>query len=173
MNLKHSSLLLIPLSLLLAAGCSEKPKPHDMPPAEKPTLSDRAETAVDNTKEAAVDAKDAIADKLVEWKLTPSDIKADLEKTGRVVRDKTVAAGEKVGGVIDNARIVTVINGKLVADDDLSAFKINVDATDGVVTLKGTAPSVELIGRAIALALNTEGVHQVISLLTVATPEAK
>jgi hyperosmotically inducible periplasmic protein len=172
MNIKHSAILLIPLSALLLAGCSEKAKPHETPPAEKPTLSERAETAADKTKEAAVDAKDAIAAKLVDWKLTPSDIKADLEKSGRIVRDKTVAAGEKVGGVIDNARLVTVINGKLVADKDLSALKINVDATDGVVTLKGTTASLELIGRAVALALNTEGVTQVVSLLTIEAPAA-
>lgn len=169
MNMKYSAILLLPLSALLMAGCSEKAPAKD---EAKPTLSDRAETAVEKTKEAAVETKDAIAAKLVEWKLTPSDIKADLEKSGRVVRDKTVAAGEKVGGVIDNARLVTVINGKLVADKDLSALRINVDATDGIVTLKGTVASVDLIGRAIALALNTEGVTQVISLLTIEAPEA-
>jgi hypothetical protein len=160
---------LLPLSLiaLFVTGCSKKAEPEVTPPVSKPTISDRAETAYDKTKEAAVDAKDAVADKLVEWKLTPSDIKDDLAKSGRVVRDKTVAAGATVGGVIDNARLVTVINGKYVADKDLSALKINVDASEGVVTLKGTVASAELIGRAIALALHTDGVTQVVSLLTI------
>lgn len=163
----------LPLTLLalLTTGCPDKSQPKDSPPAPPPTLSERAEAVVDKTKQAATDTKDAIADKLVEWKLTPADIKADLEKTGRVVRDKTLAAGDKVGGVIDNVRIVTVINGKYVADRDLSALKINVDSDDGVVTLTGTAGSAELIGRAIVLALNTDGVTQVVSLLKVDSGE--
>ncbi|HSI08723.1 MAG TPA: BON domain-containing protein [Rariglobus sp.] len=165
--MKTTYLLPLPLIALFFVGCSKKTEPEVTPPASKPTISDRAENAYEKTKEAAVETKDAIADKLVEWKLTPSDIKDDLQKSGRVVRDKTVAAGEKVGGVIDNARLVTVINGKYVADKDLSALKINVDASEGVVTLKGTVASVDLIGRAVALALNTEGVIQVVSLLTV------
>ncbi len=127
-------------------------------------------TAADKTKAAAIDAKDAIHDKLVDWKLMPSDIKTDFEKGGRVVRDKTGPAMTKTGEVFDNARIVTVINGKLVADSQLSAIKINVDADNGVVTLKGTVKSADLIGRAIALALDTDGVTQVVSLLTVESP---
>jgi hypothetical protein len=42
-----------------------------------------------------------------------------------------------------------------------------VGADHGVVALKGTVGSVELIGRAITLALDTDGVTQVVSLLTV------
>ncbi|OYV02081.1 MAG: hydrogenase, partial [Verrucomicrobiales bacterium VVV1] len=81
---------------------------------------------------------------------------------------KAATAATKTGEVFDNARVVTVINAKLVADGQLSALKINVDATDGIVTLKGTVGSVDLIGRAITLALDTAGVTQVVSLLTVA-----
>lgn len=167
--MKNLSLLSIPLAAVLIAGCSKNTEPEVTPPANPPTLSERAENAYEKTKEAAVDAKDAFAAKLEEWNLTPSDIKADLQKSGRVVRDKTVAAGEKVGGALDNARIVTVINGKYVADSDLSALKINVDASEGVVTLKGTVASLELIGRAMTLALDTNGVAQVVSLLTLDT----
>lgn len=165
--MKSIACLSLPLALLLLAGC-DKSQPKDTPPAPSPTVSERAANAVDKTKAAASDAKDAISAKLVEWKLTPSDIKEDLAKTGRVVREKTLAAGEKVGGTIDNARIVAVVNGKYIADSDLSSLKINVDADNGVVTLNGTVDSLDLVGRAVALALNTEGVTQVVGLLKVA-----
>ncbi len=160
---------------LLSAGCNK----NDTPPVVQKTENavsnayDKTKDAVGNaaekTKDVAIDAKNAVADKFTEWKLTPSDIKADLQKGGRVVRDKTVAAGEKVGGAVDNARIVTVINAKYVADSDLSAWKINVDADSGVVTLNGTVKSEDFIGKAIVLALDTDGVHQVVSLLKVET----
>jgi osmotically-inducible protein OsmY len=144
-------LLILSLLSLALVGCSKK----------------QADVAVDNTKAAATDMKNAVSDKMVEWKLTPSDIKADLDKGARVVRTKTVAAGEKVASAADNARIVTVINGKLLADSELSVLKINVDADAGVVTLKGTAKNPDAIGKAILHALDTDGVTQVISLMTV------
>lgn len=156
-------LLALSILSLAFAGCAKKDDSATL--ADK--TKDAANTAVDKTKEVATDVKNAVSDKIVEWKLTPSDIKADLEKGGRVVRSKTVAAGEKIATVADNARIVTVINAKYVADSDVSALKINVDADAGMVTLKGTAKSPDAIGKAIALALDTDGVTQVVSLLTV------
>lgn len=171
--MKKSILLVTCFAGLLVAGCSQKSKNTD-----EPTLSQKAgdaaarakDTAVQaatDVKDAVVNAKDAVADKIVEWKLTPADIKADLEKTGRVVREKSVAAGEKSGEIISDARIVTVINGKLLADPDLSALKIDVDADKNVVTLTGTVKSDELVGRAVELALDTDGVTRVVSLLKV------
>ena len=165
------SLALLPLSLiaLTFVGCDKTKHTETTAPASQ-SLSERAENAAEKTKDAAVDAKDAIAAKLNEWKLTPSDIKADLQNSGRVVRNKTVAAGEKVGGTIDNARLVTVINGKYLTDGDLSSRKINVDAKDGIVTLTGAVPSLELAGRALLLALDTDGVSQVVGVLTIEEP---
>ncbi len=167
--------LLLALSVLSLAlvGCSKKDADTvvDKTKAAADTAVDKtkeAATAVaDKTKEVAIDVKNAVSDKLTEWKLTPSDIGRDLENGARVVRNKTVAAGEKVASVADDARIVTVINAKLVADSDLSAWKIDVDADAGVVTLKGTANSPGSIGKAILLALDTDGVTQVVSLLKV------
>lgn len=160
-------LLTLPLLALAFTGCEKKVTPT----AAEPTAADKAGAALrdaaDKTKVAATDVKNAINDKLVDWKLTPSDIKADLQKGGRVVREKAATAGARTGQAFDNAKVVTVINGKLVADSQLSALKINVDANNGVVTLKGAVKSVDLIGRAMALALDTDGVTQVVSLLTV------
>lgn len=165
--LMKKSLLLLPLLGLAFAGCAKKNEPI----VGEPTYAQKTEAAVKNaaekTKDAAMDAKDAIGDKLKEWKLTPADLKADLAKGTRIVRSKAVTAAAKTGTMFDNAKVVTVINAKLVGDSKLSALKINVDADQGVVTLKGTVKSPELIGRAIALALDTDDVNQVVSLLTV------
>lgn len=177
--MKNNSLLLVLSALSLALiGCgkSSDASKTETTTAEKAEAAvktaatktgDALETAAAKTKEAAIDAKDAIHDKLVDWKLTPSDIKADLEKGGRVVRSKAAVVGAKSGEMFDNARVVTVINAKLVGDSQLSALKIDVDANQGVVTLKGTVKSIDLIGRAITIALDTDGVFQVVSLLTV------
>jgi|UniRef100_UPI0040496A3B lambda repressor-like predicted transcriptional regulator len=137
------------------------------PPTATP-LREQARDAttrmVDQTKTAAVTVKDSVADKLVEWHLTPADIKADLDKTGQVVRQKSASAV----GAISDARILAVIKAKFVLDADLSAWAINIDVKDHDVTLKGSVNSPDLIGKAIALSLDTDGVSAVTSDLIVA-----
>jgi hypothetical protein len=123
-----------------------------------------AASLADKTRDAAGDAKDTISTKLQEWHLTSDDIKRDLARTGEVVRSKAAVANEK----ITDARIVTVIKSKYVLDRDLSAIDINVDCKDGDVVLNGSVASAELIGRAAVLALDTNGVRNVTSRLTVA-----
>lgn len=174
MKTNHASLLVLAVATLALTGCGQKDdtrtlteKTKDAATAAADKTKEVASAAADKTKEVAADVKKAVSDKLTEWKLTPADIKADLEQGGRVVRSKASAAGEKIGEATDNARIVTVINAKLVGDSQLSALKINVDADQGVVTLKGTVSSADLIGKAMLLALDTDGVRQVVSLLTV------
>jgi hyperosmotically inducible protein len=166
-----SAILLLSLNLA-ACGKQEEPKTtmEKAGSAVKEAAAktgDALEAAADKTKTAVVATWDATGEKLKEWKLTPADLKEDLAKGSRIVRSKSAHIAEKTGEIFDNARVVTVINGKLVADRDLSALQINVDADSGVVTLKGTVKSAELLGRAIGLALDTDGVRQVVSLLTV------
>ncbi len=131
---------------------TEKSPPND------PSVADQARDTADSVK-------NAIGDKLTEWHLTPDDIKNDLAKTGQVVRTKAQAVGEKIA----DGRIVTVIKAKYVIDRDLSAIDISVDSQDGAVALGGTVASPELIGKAIALALDTDGVRGVTSKIAVAT----
>ncbi|HXG47641.1 MAG TPA: BON domain-containing protein, partial [Methylomirabilota bacterium] len=64
-----------------------------------------------------------------------------------------------------NARITAAIKGKYLREAGLAALNINVDTTDGLVTLSGTASSSEEIARATQLALETDGVHKVISTI--------
>jgi len=122
-----------------------------------------ARPLADQALDTANSLKDSVAGKLAEWHLTGDDIKEDLAKAGQVVRSKARIAGDK----ISDARIVTVIKAKFVLDRDFSALDINVDCRDGEVTLRGTVASYALIGRAVALALDTEGVRTVVAKLTV------
>ncbi|MCI0745628.1 MAG: BON domain-containing protein, partial [Verrucomicrobia subdivision 3 bacterium] len=60
-----------------------------------------------------------------------------------------------------------VIKGKLLKEPGLSSLSINVDTTDGLVTLSGTVPSHEEVAKAVRLAMETEGVTKVVSTLQV------
>jgi hyperosmotically inducible periplasmic protein len=118
----------------------------------------------ERAREGARDVGDRVAEKLAQWNLTGDDIKRDLAAGGRVIRNKARVAGAR----IDDARIVSVIKAKYVLDDGLKALDINVDCRDGHVQLRGQVPSHEAIGRAVALALETDGVVEVNAELTAA-----
>lgn len=126
-----------------------------------PTLGDRV-------RDEAKTVKDSVANKLTEWHLTPDAIGEELERTGQVVRNKVQSTGETIANASSNARIVATIKTKLAVDKELSARSINVDCENGQVTLQGTVPNNGLIAKAVGLALDTEGVTRVKSLLKVA-----
>lgn len=116
---------------------------------------------------AAKSARDTIQDKLRSLNLRGSDISNELARTGRIIRQQAHEAGQAISDATTDARITAAIKAKLVRDPDLSAWNISVNTTDGVVTLSGTASSAENIGKAVFLAMETEGVRQVISTLQV------
>ena len=66
-----------------------------------------------------------------------------------------------------DARAVTEIKAKYAVDATLSAWNISVGCAQGHVTLSGTVSSADDIGRAIAIALDADGVRDVDSSLTV------
>jgi UDP-N-acetylglucosamine--N-acetylmuramyl-(pentapeptide) pyrophosphoryl-undecaprenol N-acetylglucosamine transferase len=109
--------------------------------------------------------KDAIKEKLPE--IRTEDIKDELAKTGKVVRQKAREAGAAIADATADARITAAIKGKLVADPDLSVLKISVNTTDGVVTLSGSVSSEDKIAKAMNLALEMDGVREAISTLQV------
>jgi osmotically-inducible protein OsmY len=133
-------------------------------PAEtaSPSLSQKAAAS-------AHSAKEAVAEKLAQWHLTPEEVRADLDHTGQVVRTKAREIGTNLSAKTSNARIVTVIKAKYTLDNELSARAIEVDCDAGVVTLKGAVANPALIAKAVGLALDTEGVSKVTSLLTVSS----
>lgn len=102
------------------------------------------------------------------WKnLRTEDIKDELARTGRVVRQKVQDAGHAVADATADARITATIKGKLLANPDLSALSISVNTTAGRVTLSGTVSSPDKIREAMQLALDTDGVQEVVSTLQV------
>ncbi len=110
---------------------------------------------------------DGLARKLREWRLTPEDLERELASATRILREKTGEVGRRVVQETLDARIITVIKAKLTLDEELSAWDISVACNDGRVSLAGTVDSSAAIGRAIVLALDTEGVKEVNSSLRV------
>ena len=95
------------------------------------------------------------------------DIKRELEHGGVVIREKVRQAGGAIWDATANARLTGLIKGKLLTEAAGSALAINVDSTDGVVTLSGTVNSSEQVAKAVKIAMETDGVQKVISTLQV------
>jgi hypothetical protein len=101
------------------------------------------------------------------------EIKKELSRTGQVIREKARKAGDAISDAAENARITASIKAKLLQESAMSALAIDVDTTDGVVTLSGAVSSHEQIATAMELAMETEGVHKVISTLQLKPPAQK
>ena len=115
----------------------------------------------------AKNAGEAIQSQLREWHLTGDDITNELNRTGRIIRDNAHKAGQAFTDATADARVTAAVKARLLREPDLSAWNISVATTDGVVTLSGSVSSPVQIGKAILLALQTDGARQVISTLLV------
>lgn len=105
----------------------------------------------------------ATSARMMQWKLNASDIQADLDNDREIVRTKDENVGAPVA-TNDKSVVESMVKGRLEADSDIAALDLNVDADKhGAVTLKGKARTAEEVGRAIALALDTDGVTKVTS----------
>jgi len=69
--------------------------------------------------------------------------------------------------VITDGWITSRVHSRFVGEDLLEHSDINVDTNNHVVTLKGTVMSPAARTKAVEIAKNTEGVHQVLDQLTV------
>lgn len=75
--------------------------------------------------------------------------------------------GENVGDKISDASITAKVKTAIVAKPGLNAMQIDVDTVNGVVTLKGTVDSPQLLENATKVAQTVEGVKAVDNQLTV------
>jgi len=99
---------------------------------------------------------------MTEWRLSTTEIQSDLDRGVTIVRTKDNVVGAPTGST-DDAVIKTMVKGKLQADSQTAKASFDVDAKNGEVMLKGNADSAATVGRAIALALDTQGVTKVSS----------
>ena len=144
--------LLATLPILMACESADSTK----------TVGQKLDAAVANTEQAATDVKDAT--------------KASIESAGSALRDGAAQAKEAADRAGSNMNIDTgdvaitaSVAAGLVKDPDLSAFKIDVDTKQGVVSLYGPAPSEAARERATVIAKAVKGVSSVDNKLTVKT----
>ena len=121
----------------------------------------------DQVESSAKSARDLLQEKLKMLDLRSEDIREDLARTGQVIRRKAREVGRAIADGTADARTTAAIKGKLVANRDLSALSLSVNTTSGVVTLSGSVSSPEDIGKAVLLAMETDGVREVISSIQV------
>jgi hyperosmotically inducible protein len=83
------------------------------------------------------------------------------------VKEKTEHAVKKTGEVIADAAITTEVKTKLLATKGVPGLKIDVDTTNGVVTLKGAVPTRAARAKAVRITRSSKGVTRVVDQLTI------
>lgn len=139
--------------------------------AEHPEAQQRYEQAASQTESnvtvTAHNMSDALKAKLDTLDLNGDQIKDELSHSGQVVRRKAQDIGDAAVNAASDARAVTEIKAKYAMDSSLSVWKISVSCGSGHVKLSGTVKSPDDIGKAIALALDADGVRDVTSTIQV------
>jgi osmotically-inducible protein OsmY len=77
------------------------------------------------------------------------------------------SAQRSTGQVIDDATITSKVKAALLADPEVAGLKINVDTSNGKVTLKGEVKTLALWRKAESLARGVDGVQAVNNRLVI------
>lgn len=83
------------------------------------------------------------------------------------VKDKTEHAVKKTGEVISDSAITTAVKTKLLAAKGVPGSKIDVDTTNGIVTLKGVVPTRASRAKAVRITRRSTGVKRVVDQLKI------
>jgi hyperosmotically inducible periplasmic protein len=127
----------------------------------------RLQSVGQKVESAAKSARDAATNEMRVLRIRPEDIKDELARSGQVVRRAATEAGHAIADATADARTTAAIKTKLIASRDLAGLNISVNTTAGVVTLSGAVSSAEDISKAILVAMETDGVREVVSTLQV------
>jgi hyperosmotically inducible periplasmic protein len=151
--------------ILGAAGWWLVEKKAQEHPGAQQRYEQSAAAALTNAGAAANNLSDAFRAKLDTLDLRTAEIKNELGRTGQIVRRKAQDIGAAAVNAASDARAVVEIKAKYAMDSKLSAWKISVSCQQGHVTLSGTVSSPDDVGRAVALALEADGVRDVTSTI--------
>ena len=88
-------------------------------------------------------------------------------QAGAKVGEEVAEGANEVERAASDATLTAKIKSKMALDDSVDALDIDVDTTNGVVTLSGSADSEISRNRAVQLARETEGVLTVVDRLTI------
>ena len=124
------------------------------------TVGQKVDAALEKTEQAAAVAKAKTESVLVNAGVVVKDATQKGEVVGKDMANK---AEEQFGDL----SIATAVKAGLARDTDLSALKINVDSKNGVVLLKGTAPTPTAKERASEITKAVKGVSSVNNQLVV------
>ncbi|OAH97431.1 hypothetical protein A1353_22825 [Methylomonas methanica] len=133
--------------------------------AAKESVAQQAEKAAASIDKAAETSNDSLekAGKQIDQAINNSEKRIDAAKDAVV--DTTKATGE----YLDDSAITAKVKTALLSDDFLKLAPIDVTTVNGVVTLRGTVDSEQLVGRAIGLVKSQEHVNSVQNELLVKT----
>ena len=116
--------------------------------------------AVDRAEDQARDAKEKTED-------AAHDAKVKTENAAHDAKVKTEKAADKTGEVLTDAAITSEVKTKFLAEPGVSGLAINVDTTNGVVTLTGTVKTQAEMNKAMTVARNSKGVKRVVNHMKV------
>lgn len=151
-TLPHTSKLAIGaamLAVLFATGCERR--------AQEPAAPADSTMGVTPAPQAPSEPATVPVPGATEAPVAPAD-------------NATTPAGENrsAGGVVDDAMLTTKVKTALLADSDIKGLDINVDTSEGVVSLNGEVKNQAQVDRAAKLAGEVDGVKSVLNNLTVA-----
>lgn len=111
-------------------------------------------------------AGDKIEAKYTEWKLNAQDLEADIAAKRPIVRTKSNTGAPT--GSMDKSTLQTAVEGRIKADAELANLKLDINADrKGEIQLEGKAQNASQIARAMAIALDTDGVQKVTSKIDI------
>lgn len=139
-NTRLAALAAAAMATSLIVACGQR---------EDETVGQRLDGAVEQTQSAS------------------AEIRADANNAAQDMKAAGNEAADKVAMGAADVAITAKVNAALAGDSQLSALKIDVDTTNGMVELKGTAPDPAARDRATVLAAAIEGVVKVENRLTV------
>ncbi|HEY3158572.1 MAG TPA: BON domain-containing protein [Vicinamibacterales bacterium] len=125
-------------------------------PVPAATTGAYEQKAEDTAHEAKVKTEDAAHDAKVKTENAAHDAKVKTEK-----------AADKTGEVLTDAAVTSEVKTKFLAEPGVSGLNINVDTTNGVVTLTGMVKSQAEANKAMTIARNSKGVKRVVNHLKV------